>query len=608
MSRFPDFGRPCDKEGSFGEIWFDKPNRIAYKKFKATAGRRDREQIIQLKFVLERSRPSTQRIFTTQFAWPLEVYGQQTADGEWSTIDGYSMPMASDRFVMQMPWRDPTWDTQKISDLQWLVAEEYRNQATFSKPLPDIEVPERVEVAHQLLLACIALWESGCHYGDFSFTNIIWTANPLPAIMFLDADTISTDRNVDRRVHSAYFKEFVDVGRPAIEKDVVFATLAVWRILYGGLSSTPDDPSKDLGRQFNDVKSSVKAAWKTGSLDSIQVVRDRLQAVRSEAFIRSRFEEELNSQQVFARLLLEHELPRASKDEQQMIKEAREQLRREEEFEKKPHRKRKPTLSSLFTFDAATATEFDVLNDQLLRAAFRDGDFDAIANELPRVRSTSANLEIIRRAVEHALVETPLPKIASLPIPRGVEIQFAWPPGDWINRAILTVLAPAGAILRSYQFERGRTSTRMRITSTSGQIIDAIEMAWAAGNGDDTMIVESPSKWRCSFASLAGAMPPVGQSTPLVATPRPLPPVVPSSLSDRPIISLGIESGVDVGVTEPTNVAPRHVPLPARPRPVGAAPTRRGGGPNGRLRTAKNPRLTPIRRLVNRFFGGARTK
>jgi hypothetical protein len=506
MDRFPPLGRKSDFEGTFGEIWLDASG-FAHKKFKATTSEADRQHLLELNFLLEKIRPSRQRALKTMFAWPLEIYGTQNSVSGKVSVDGYRMPAAGPEFQLTLPWRDPSWDKKRSATLDWLVDENARTQPNLSKPLPSVPLGERIEIAYQFLLACRELWGAGCVYGDFSYKNILWTGGPTPSVLLLDTDTISANPKIDRKIHSPYFREFIDTSESASAKDVKLAMLVVWRVLFGGLRSTPDAPGDQRGPQFRAVVGAIKNAWRSGrDTDAYDVITE-LHGKRDDSLIRSHLQAALELDTVYARQVLDHKPHSLNGSERDLFREAAEQLKMEEKYERRTRRRRSPTLSSTFSFDIASWYEFDILNQESLFEAFRDGDFEIIATEFPRATSTSPNLHVIRRAVEHALVEVPTPKVSTMAIPRGSEIQFAWPPGDWINQAVLALYASDGSVLRTHTFQRGITTTRLRITNNSSQIIDTIEMAWAANSEDTKVQVISPSTWRCQFSAIASANP-----------------------------------------------------------------------------------------------------
>lgn len=502
MKPFPPQGRRSDYEGTFGEIWLDASGS-AYKRFKGTITDEDRQHVCELNFLLERSRPSCQRTLKTMFAWPLEIYGSQNSVTGKVSVDGYRMPAAGPEFELSLPWRDPTWETRRSATLDWLVDEHARSQPNLSRSLPAVPLSDRIEIAHQFMLACRELWGVGCVYGDFSFKNILWSSGSTPTVLLLDTDTISTNPRIDRRVHSPFFVEYIDVNEPALVKDVKLAMLVVWRILHGGLRSSPNDSGGQYGPQFRALVSAIKKTWHSGDNSDAHEVINELHLNRDDSLIRNQLQAVLQSDAVFARQVRDHEPASPTAQERDVLREAADQLKTEVKYERRK-RQRSPSLSSIFSFDVASWYEFDILNQELLFAAFRDGDFDVIASEFPRVTSTSPNLHVVRRAVEHALVEVPTPNVSTTTIPRGSEIQFAWPPGDWINQAVLALYAPDGSVLRTHTFQRGVTTTRMRISNNSSQVIETVEMAWAANSEDTKIQVISPTSWRCRFSAIAG--------------------------------------------------------------------------------------------------------
>jgi hypothetical protein len=570
MDPFPLLGRKSDFEGTFGEIWLDTSG-FAHKKFKATTPEADRQHLLELNFLLERIRPSRQRTLKTMFAWPLEIYGTQNSASGKVSVDGYRMPAAGPEFQLTLPWRDPSWDKKRSATLDWLVDENARTQPNLSKPLPSVPLGERIEVAYQFLLACRELWGAGCVYGDFSYKNILWTGGPTPGVLLLDTDTISVNPKIDRKIHSPYFREFIDTNESASVKDAKLAMLVVWRILFGGLRSTPDEPGNQHGPQLRAVVGAIKKAWRSGKDSDACDVMSELHGTRDDSLIRSHLQAALELDTVFARQVLDHEPHSLNGSERDLFREAAEQLKTEEKYERRPRRRRSPTLSSTFSFDVASWYEFDILNQELLFAAFRDGDFEIIATELPRVTSTSPNLHVIRRAVEHALVEIPTPKVSTTAIPRGSEIHFAWPPGDWINQAVLALYASDGSVLRTHTFQRGVTTTRLRITNNSSQIIDSIEMAWAANSKDTKVQVIAPTMWRCQFTAIAGT----NQTT--VTSP-----VAPRSAALQWIpAGAGSPTAPAIFVKGSQRTVPAHRLLDQRPRQT--VTQSRGKGPIGQL-------------------------
>jgi len=476
-----------------GELWEDPTNPdLLIKKFKKPQSSHESNLLIELNNLLYSIRPSAKETIKQNFAWPLDLYGTPLS------ITAIKIPRAPEAFYQEIKIMSDT--KNMLMTLQYLVDKDWWQSEVVESDEPAISIDGRIEICHHLLTTLLALWESGGVYGDFSYMNLIWALEPTPRIMFLDADTATADNSYDRQVHSPGWREHILPGLTPLQKDFRLASLAIWRILAQKLRAYPDD--QNLTNSLNHVDSEVRIAiqdlWTERDMQSAQKLHSTLHKYRDDRFIKLLLKNAINDGLArHALLQMPHKSSRAESD---FIDKASKWLLNETKYETKRGTSRTRYGRLLYQIneglildvvDAPISVDFS--KPESLVDAFRDGDFALIAENFDQFNASSAHIQFVKRAVEHALVEESIPSVAYLESNNSCQVSWTFPANaNWISDAIMTVLDANGSVLSEKVFHKKSTLTSVKFEQN--QQVSSISIGWRAVNSSNVQ-VDSPNSW-----------------------------------------------------------------------------------------------------------------
>ena len=552
-----------------GDLWIDPTDPgFLIKKFKTPLNAHESKLLIDLNSLLYDIRPSSKETLEQNFAWPIEVFGTERS------ITAIKIPFALPNYSREIEVLNNK--TNSLMDLVYLVDKDWWLSPAVNSKEPDISLEQRIEFCHNLITTLLALWESGAIYGDFSYKNLIWALTPTPRIMFLDADTATADNSYDRKLHSPFWAEHLLPNLTPSQKDFRLASLAVWRILGQNIRIHPDDPNylNGLNTVGSDLRVAIKDLWNGMKLDSAYELQKVLHTYRSDEYISELLR--TSKQQGFARHSLLHIPHNPSRAETTFIEQASFWLQIEKEFENKRGRAqirfgRLNGNNPDFVFDVISApTSVDITRPENFWNAFRDGEFELIAENKDRFEMSSPLIPFVTRAIEHALVEIQTPSVIFTTTQSTFEARWTFPAAvNWVNHAMMTVRDASGTVLAQQIFRR--KPTRSGVNLPRDPNIASIEIGWVVENADGLRVM-APSVWLENIA----------QGT----TPRTIQPPI---QNDRPRISVSEQLYDTRPVPDRRAVppapaqAPAQAPAPAPAQAPAPAPAPAPRGSLGRL-------------------------
>ena len=550
----PSLSGPPDLNGNMGDLWIDPTNPgFLIKRFKTPLNAHESKLLIDLNILLYDIRPSSKETLEQNFAWPIEVFGTERS------ITAIKIPFALSNYFREIEYLSEKKNL--LMELAYLVDKAWWHSPAVNSKEPDISLEQRIEFCHNLITTLLALWESGAVYGDFSYRNLIWALTPTPRIMFLDADTATADNSYDRKLHSAYWAEHLLPNLTPPQKDFRLAALAVWRILGQNIRTHPDDPNylNALNSVGPDLRVAIKDLWNGMKLDSAYELQKVLHTYRSDEYISELLR--TSKQQGFARHSLLHIPHNPSRAETTFIEQASFWLQIEKEFENKRGRAqirfgRLNGNNPDFVFDVISApTSVDITRPENFWNAFRDGEFELIAENKDRFEMSSPLIPFVTRAIEHALVEIQTPSVIFTTTQSTFETRWTFPAAvNWVDHAMMTVRDASGTVLAQQIFRR--KPTRSGVNLPRDPNIASIEIGWVVENTDGLRVM-APSVWLENIA----------QGT----TPRTIQPPI---QDDRPRISVSEQLYDTRPVPDRRAVPPAPAPNPAPARPTESAPRR----------------------------------
>lgn len=567
-----------------GVLWIDPTNsKLLIKKFKTPHNRAESQLLIELNNLLYEIRPSAKETLKQNFAWPINLYGTT------SSITAIQIPLAPKSFFRDIKMLGDT-DT-KIMQLQYLVDKDWWQSAVVETREPKLSLEDRIELSHHMLTTLLTLWDSGGVYGDFSFRNLIWSTEPTPRIMFLDADTATANNSYDRQIHSPGWKEHLLPGLNPLQKDLRLSALAIWRIFSQTLRGYPDDQNltNSLIHLQPEVRLAIQNLWSDMKLASANTLHSVLHQYRDDRYIKLLFENAMKDG--FAKHAIQHKPHTPTKSEEDQLSRVANWIEIEQQFEAKRGRSqarfgRIHGNNPDFVLDVTNApAPVDFTKPESVINAFRDGDFALIAENFDQFSPSSPQFQFVKRAVEHALVEEPVPAVDFIAGTDYFQANWVFPAtSNWINRAVMSVFDINGVVLGQKVVQRRATRSGVRIPHD--QQIASISICWRAENSTNIGI-DSPNSWntRISASQLSAGK----------TQPRPMN----SSSTDlaRPRIVLETQNTFTRELPDVQAVPPKRV-LPAEPLRVQQV---RVGQPF--IHNSGNVRRGFLSRIKSRIFG-----
>jgi hypothetical protein len=325
--------------------------------------------------------------------------------------------------------------------------------------------------------------------------------------MFLDADTATADNSFDRQIHSPGWREHLLPGLNPLQKDLRLTALAIWRIFAQKLHAHPDDQhfTNALVQLQSEVRLAIQNLWSDMTIDSAINLHSVFHKYRDYRYIKLLFENAV--QEGFAKQVLQNSPHAPTKSEADQVLKAAKWLEIEKQYEFKRGRSqtrfgRLHGSNTEFVLDVNNApAPADFTKPESLVTAFRDGDFALIAENFDQFSSSSPQIDFVTRAVEHALVEEPVPSVDFIEGNGTYQVNWVFPATTaWINRAVLTVFDSSGVVLSQKIFSR--KSTRSGVRFPQDPQIASISICWRAENATGVG-VDSPTSWSTRISSTA---------------------------------------------------------------------------------------------------------
>ena len=492
MRQIPVLNRPPDFEGGLSKLWYDpnNPDQLI-KKFNSPLDQNETKLLVELNDLLYKIRPSIKERLIRNFSWPLEVFGSE------KSATGISIPLAPKEYFQDVKTLGEKKKT--LMEIVYLIDKSWWDSPIVDTPEPLISLEQRIELCHHLITTLLLLWESGAVYGDFSFKNLIWTLEPYPKIMFLDADTATADNKYDRRLHSPGWREHLLPNLSPQQKDFRLSALLIWRILGQTQRCHPGD--SNLTNFLNKIKSDLRLAiqdlWNEMTFKNAVDLQTSLNEYREDQYIKKQFQEA--KQDGFARLLVLHTPKNLSQDDLSYLTKAREWQALELNYESKRGRSQvrfaRLNLNSCeFVPDVVNAPSVaDISRPETFWSTMRDGDFSLIAENFDRFDASSEFLPFVQRAVEHALVELDPPSVNLVDEFTGMTMSWTFPPSaNWVNGAVVSIFDVNGQVMVTKTFSRKPALSRATFTRSPNTA--SIEIRWKSVNAQGVEVV-SPSAW-----------------------------------------------------------------------------------------------------------------
>lgn len=473
----------------------DQPDRYLIKQFHVAnrpTPRRDRaaQHIADLGRLSASIRPSEWRMLVDRFSWPLKIYGASI-----DVIDGVRIPRATPEFFIKYSTQFET--LERPQNLAFLISDYLNKPAVKTAPFRNVEFEDRVELAFQYLVSFEALWRVGYLYGDFSANNLLWAKSSPPRVFVIDAETCRQPG--EKGPHSPDWIPPSTLGE-SYESDRSLLALLIWRIFAIDQHALPSTnaSSGDLGRISRNLRADLMEVYARGDEVVYRRVRDALSQLRHPSAVDYWFDWARGTG--FARLVQALAPSVASVGQQEIIDAASDQIKLEMSIEALTGRARVLKLASCkplpgFEFDLMPTDELDVVDAEgmIVRDLAFSGRYLDIANRITHSTGAVAIDGIVRRAVEHALVEmgSPQLRVSNTGVGSGVSLfEWSWPGSAVVTHALLEVVDKDGVILSSRTADRKRNRPSLRIDTNHLQMsAKELRVRYAMMTGDSKLIV-----------------------------------------------------------------------------------------------------------------------
>ncbi len=389
--------------------------------------------------VIRWARPSDLSIFTSRFAWPLELY---EVDGE---VRAYSMPLAPDSVYFELivanrPRREPL-------SAKYLMDAAYWTGAAIGSAKPDLDWDARLEVALDIAQCLGVLHEHGLCYGDISGNNLAVVCGTRPSVFFFDADSITTPQiRGDEPLYSPDW-ETPGISDPIAIDRSRFALM----VLRLALEQPSVVPSESVGSAAGgllpaSVFAPLDECYRSGSSEAFVELLDALRALRSDEARAAAIADSQASG--YARWVV-HAIGSAPRENEiEVLAAATGQVEVESEIDAASG----PAYRSLIrahryrfsSFDLDTGPRLELRTPPESTEDLRELIFDAAFDDMISHHAVVGfgHLESdpwLTRALERSLVEVPVSEPVVHASPGRAEIIMSWPAEAYVNTAELTV-------------------------------------------------------------------------------------------------------------------------------------------------------------------------
>lgn len=359
---------------------------------------------------------SHRAMLSTNFSWPVEIYGTKPG-----VIDGIGIYRAREEF-----WFDYTRTSggtnHKQLDIGFLTSDFLEKPAIKSTTVRTISFEDRVEIALEFLYSFQVLWDLGYRYCDYKEQNFLFTLQERPRVFIIDAESVSPP--FESEIRSPDWDAPAELGF-SMESDRSLAFLLVWRIMGREVGLTPPRRSTTgfMDRLDNHTMTLIETGYRTGSQDLIDELVRSLVRYRSDKNIRAGFEWALNTQ--LATLVLRYAPPNPSRQEAQILEDAREQRLLEEELmaltpRLRQLRKNKSVPRPGFRFDIPDSVVTGGIDRdaELIRQLALDGEHEEVAQAFKGRNSGDEVGRVATRSIQVAIAQLGPPPLRTTGVPR----------------------------------------------------------------------------------------------------------------------------------------------------------------------------------------------
>jgi hypothetical protein len=398
---------------------------------------------------------SHRAILSRNFSWPVEIYGNKPG-----VIEGIGILRAPDDF-----WIDVNFTTGKsrkyFLNLGFMTTAFLESRSVASAPFRDVSFEDRVEVSLEYLYSLQVLWELGYRFCDFKEQNFSFTLRGRPRVFIIDAESVSPPFESEIRSPDWHPYKHPDYS---MESDRSLAFLLVWRILAKDPGVRPPQQSAHgyLGKLDRHTLSVLEDGWRSGSQDLIDELVRCLVRYRSDKNIRAGFEWALSTQ--LATLVLRYAPPNPSRQEAQILEDAREQRLLEDELmaltpRLRLLRKNRSVPRPGFLFDIPDSVVIGEIDRdaELIRQLALDGEYEEVAQAFKGRDSGDDVGRVATRSIQVAISRLGPPPLRTTTNSSGeVRVQWSWPGTDVVTGARIRLYTPDGAMAQEGYCDRAR--------------------------------------------------------------------------------------------------------------------------------------------------------
>lgn len=506
MTKLPTRGQSIGS-GGFGEVFIDPSDGSrCIKVFTSPLRGPAAARLMTLIDLASQLRPSERELLTSRFAWPVEAFGTERK------IVGYRMPRAPESAMFELTVAGRT--TEQVLQAKFLLDPSYWDSAAVLSDAPTMEADGRLLVVADLIRALQLLHRNGFAYADLSSNNACVRNERLAQVFLLDADSVvPLDATAEPAVRSVDWE--VDDHLTLVERDWVKAAMFAWRLLIEERLSrpAPHDVDEFDRRTHTRLGAAILGLYEHADASAAETLLAEVQS----ALLHDTQEELIIAAQAsgYARELLALRNLRTISSE--LIAEAADRVEVEERIELAAGLQRRLLIRGLdqgqsetYTLDVPggeraaraprSAAEFERL---VLEARFTDLLDNFLDGELAEFQDHPWR----ERAIQHALILEPQPKLNVEKSGGSISASFDWPQGNLIDVAQLRIWAGQRQITQQ-DIERRRGHSRVRIRGIGAGVPEGtsvgIQVAFGV-RGDDGSIVACPQSTTVGVHALAPA-------------------------------------------------------------------------------------------------------
>ena len=401
---------------------------------------------------------SHRQLLSTNFSWPIEIYGRQPGVIEgigilrapsdfW--IDVHLSTGKSKRYFLQLGFLTTDFLEKPVIKSATI------NSATFKSA----SFEDRVEVALEFLYSLQVLWDLGYRFCDFKEQNFSFTLAGRPKVFIIDAESISPPNESKIRSPEWYPPSHLAYS---MESDRSLACLLVWRILGKdpGIKPPSHGGSGFLSQLDARTLRLISDGYQNGSQDIIDELIRMLNSHRSEENIRKALNWAADTQ--LATLVLRNIPANPTRQEAQIVADARDQRKLEDDLmaldpRLRQLRKNQSVPLPGFIFDIPDSVVLDAIDrdGEIIRALALDGAFEEVAQAF-RGRTLAAPVsQVATRAIQAAIAQLgPPPVRTSSSSGRDFRMQWSWPGTDVVTGARIRLFNPDGTLTQEGYCDR----------------------------------------------------------------------------------------------------------------------------------------------------------